>query len=149
MTHTKILFSLSLSVSRRRLSYRLVLSNGKLKYLEKKLFTVWLARSCALRAFWKFQDVFFLLFLNELRESWEEIEEKKCVTLEKKIRPLSFHHLTLLFLFWFSTPSARRRAAAKRKKLKNLGKSKSTDTEEEDAEDDCGDDGELEQSVQK
>ncbi|OXU26617.1 hypothetical protein TSAR_015744 [Trichomalopsis sarcophagae] len=31
---------------------------------------------------------------------------------------------------------ARRRAAAKRKKLKNLGKSKSTDTEEEDAEDD-------------
>lgn len=38
---------------------------------------------------------------------------------------------------------ARRRAAAKRKKLKNLGKSKSTDTEEEDAEDDCGDDGKL------
>lgn len=39
--------------------------------------------------------------------------------------------------------TARRRAAAKRKKLKNLGKSKSTDTEEEDADDDCGDDGEL------
>lgn len=36
---------------------------------------------------------------------------------------------------------ARRRAAAKRKKLKNLGKSKSTDTEEEDGEDDA-DDGE-------
>lgn len=37
--------------------------------------------------------------------------------------------------------SARRRAAAKRKKLKNLGKSKSTDTEEDDADEDCGDDG--------
>lgn len=36
---------------------------------------------------------------------------------------------------------ARRRAAAKRKKLKNLGKSKSTDTEEEDCDDDCADDG--------
>ncbi|XP_052566643.1 voltage-dependent calcium channel type A subunit alpha-1 isoform X3 [Culex pipiens pallens] len=35
---------------------------------------------------------------------------------------------------------ARRRAAAKRKKLKNLGKSKSTDTEEDDADEDCGDD---------
>ncbi|XP_035895782.1 voltage-dependent calcium channel type A subunit alpha-1-like isoform X17 [Anopheles stephensi] len=35
---------------------------------------------------------------------------------------------------------ARRRAAAKRKKLKNLGKSKSTDTEEDDPDDDCGDD---------
>lgn len=39
--------------------------------------------------------------------------------------------------------AARRRAAAKRKKLKNLGKSKSTDTEEEDAEDDCADDGKF------
>ena len=39
--------------------------------------------------------------------------------------------------------AARRRAAAKRKKLKNLGKSKSTDTEEEDADEDCGDDGEF------
>ncbi|CRL08058.1 CLUMA_CG021016, isoform A [Clunio marinus] len=38
---------------------------------------------------------------------------------------------------------ARRRAAAKRKKLKNLGKSKSTDTEEEDVDDDCGDDGNM------
>ena len=49
------------------------------------------------------------------------------------------------FLFYDSLNSysllARRRAAAKRKKLKNLGKSKSTDTEEEDADDDCGDDG--------
>ncbi|XP_055677358.1 voltage-dependent calcium channel type A subunit alpha-1 isoform X1 [Lutzomyia longipalpis] len=36
---------------------------------------------------------------------------------------------------------ARRRAAAKRKKLKNLGKSKSTDTEEEEADEDCADDG--------
>ena len=36
---------------------------------------------------------------------------------------------------------ARRRNAAKRKKLKSLGKSKSTDTEEEEAEEDCGDDG--------
>nr|XP_029732756.1 voltage-dependent calcium channel type A subunit alpha-1-like isoform X8 [Aedes albopictus] len=35
---------------------------------------------------------------------------------------------------------ARRRAAAKRKKLRNLGKSKSTDTEEDDPDDDCGDD---------
>ncbi|XP_050089035.1 voltage-dependent calcium channel type A subunit alpha-1 isoform X8 [Anopheles aquasalis] len=35
---------------------------------------------------------------------------------------------------------ARRRAAAKRKKLKNLGKSKSTDTEEDDPDEDCGDD---------
>ncbi|XP_053696424.1 voltage-dependent calcium channel type A subunit alpha-1 [Sabethes cyaneus] len=35
---------------------------------------------------------------------------------------------------------ARRRAAAKRKKLKNLGKSKSTDTEEDDPDDDCADD---------
>ncbi|XP_070508107.1 voltage-dependent calcium channel type A subunit alpha-1 isoform X4 [Chironomus tepperi] len=42
---------------------------------------------------------------------------------------------------------ARRRAAAKRKKLKNLGKSKSTDTEEEDADDDCGDDGFLKSKV--
>lgn len=42
---------------------------------------------------------------------------------------------------------ARRRAAAKRKKLKNLGKSKSTDTEEEDADDDCGDDGELNDAI--
>ncbi|KAG5672200.1 hypothetical protein PVAND_002347 [Polypedilum vanderplanki] len=42
---------------------------------------------------------------------------------------------------------ARRRAAAKRKKLKNLGKSKSTDTEEEDAEDDCGEDGFLKSKV--
>ncbi|KAL5275640.1 cac family protein [Megaselia abdita] len=38
---------------------------------------------------------------------------------------------------------ARRRNAAKRKKLKSLGKSKSTDTEEEEAEEDCGDDGFL------
>jgi len=37
--------------------------------------------------------------------------------------------------------SARRRNAAKRKKLKSLGKSKSTDTEEEEAEEDYGDDG--------
>lgn len=43
---------------------------------------------------------------------------------------------------------ARRRAAAKRKKLKNLGKSKSTDTEEEDADDDCGDDGMLKGGLQ-
>ncbi|XP_050331189.1 voltage-dependent calcium channel type A subunit alpha-1 isoform X12 [Bactrocera neohumeralis] len=35
---------------------------------------------------------------------------------------------------------ARRRNAAKRKKLKSLGKSKSTDTEEEDGEEDYGDD---------
>ncbi|CAO1437735.1 unnamed protein product [Diamesa serratosioi] len=42
---------------------------------------------------------------------------------------------------------ARRRAAAKRKKLKNLGKSKSTDTEEEDADEDCGDDGFLNSKV--
>ncbi|XP_030081790.1 voltage-dependent calcium channel type A subunit alpha-1 isoform X16 [Drosophila hydei] len=38
---------------------------------------------------------------------------------------------------------ARRRNAAKRKKLKSLGKSKSTDTEEEEAEEDYGDDGYL------
>ncbi|XP_018802975.1 PREDICTED: voltage-dependent calcium channel type A subunit alpha-1 isoform X4 [Bactrocera latifrons] len=38
---------------------------------------------------------------------------------------------------------ARRRNAAKRKKLKSLGKSKSTDTEEEDGEEDYGDDGYL------
>lgn len=37
--------------------------------------------------------------------------------------------------------SARRRNAAKRKKLKSLGKSKSTDTEEEEGEEDYGDDG--------
>ncbi|XP_053660658.1 voltage-dependent calcium channel type A subunit alpha-1 isoform X2 [Anopheles marshallii] len=42
---------------------------------------------------------------------------------------------------------ARRRAAAKRKKLKNLGKSKSTDTEEDDPDDDCGDDGYLKAKV--
>jgi len=41
-------------------------------------------------------------------------------------------------LFW----AARRRAAAKKRKLKNLGKSKSTDTEEEEGED-GEDDGEL------
>lgn len=49
--------------------------------------------------------------------------------------------LTSLFLL-FSLP-ARRRAAAKRKKLRNLGKSKSTDTEEDDPDDDCGEDGKL------
>ncbi|XP_055846918.1 voltage-dependent calcium channel type A subunit alpha-1 isoform X9 [Episyrphus balteatus] len=38
---------------------------------------------------------------------------------------------------------ARRRNAAKRKKLKSLGKSKSTDTEEEEGEEDYGDDGYL------
>lgn len=38
---------------------------------------------------------------------------------------------------------ARRRNAAKRKKLKSLGKSKSTDTEEEEGEEDYGDDGML------
>jgi len=38
--------------------------------------------------------------------------------------------------------AARRRAAAKKRKLKNLGKSKSTDTEEEEGED-GEDDGEL------
>lgn len=38
--------------------------------------------------------------------------------------------------------AARRRAAAKKKKLKNLGKSKSTDTEEDEGEDEQ-DDGEL------
>lgn len=37
--------------------------------------------------------------------------------------------------------AARRRNAAKRKKLKSLGKSKSTDTEEEEGEEDYGDDG--------
>ncbi|XP_035783196.1 voltage-dependent calcium channel type A subunit alpha-1-like isoform X20 [Anopheles albimanus] len=42
---------------------------------------------------------------------------------------------------------ARRRAAAKRKKLKNLGKSKSTDTEEDDPDEDCGDDGYLKAKV--
>ncbi|XP_058446082.1 voltage-dependent calcium channel type A subunit alpha-1 isoform X9 [Malaya genurostris] len=42
---------------------------------------------------------------------------------------------------------ARRRAAAKRKKLKNLGKSKSTDTEEDDPDDDCGEDGYLKSKV--
>ncbi|XP_055541646.1 voltage-dependent calcium channel type A subunit alpha-1-like isoform X14 [Wyeomyia smithii] len=42
---------------------------------------------------------------------------------------------------------ARRRAAAKRKKLKNLGKSKSTDTEEDDPDDDCADDGYLKSKV--
>nr|XP_029732767.1 voltage-dependent calcium channel type A subunit alpha-1-like isoform X9 [Aedes albopictus] len=42
---------------------------------------------------------------------------------------------------------ARRRAAAKRKKLRNLGKSKSTDTEEDDPDDDCGDDGYLKSKV--
>uniref|UniRef100_A0A1B0EZA3 EF-hand domain-containing protein n=2 Tax=Lutzomyia longipalpis TaxID=7200 RepID=A0A1B0EZA3_LUTLO len=42
---------------------------------------------------------------------------------------------------------ARRRAAAKRKKLKNLGKSKSTDTEEEEADEDCADDGYLKSKV--
>lgn len=36
---------------------------------------------------------------------------------------------------------ARKRNAAKSKKLKSLGKSKSTDTEEEEAEEDYGDDG--------
>lgn len=41
----------------------------------------------------------------------------------------------------FFPVTARRRAAAKRKKLKNLGKSKSTDTEEEEVDEDCGDDG--------
>ncbi|XP_067640090.1 voltage-dependent calcium channel type A subunit alpha-1 isoform X11 [Eurosta solidaginis] len=38
---------------------------------------------------------------------------------------------------------ARRRNAAKRKKLKSLGKSKSTDTEEEEGDEDYGDDGYL------
>ncbi|XP_037935071.1 voltage-dependent calcium channel type A subunit alpha-1-like isoform X1 [Teleopsis dalmanni] len=38
---------------------------------------------------------------------------------------------------------ARRRTAAKKKKLKSLGKSKSTDTEEEEGEEDYGDDGYL------
>lgn len=47
------------------------------------------------------------------------------------------------FLASFFVHTARRRAAAKRKKLRNLGKSKSTDTEEDDPDDDCGDDGEL------
>uniref|UniRef100_A0A336JZB9 Voltage-dependent calcium channel type A subunit alpha-1 n=1 Tax=Culicoides sonorensis TaxID=179676 RepID=A0A336JZB9_CULSO len=42
---------------------------------------------------------------------------------------------------------ARRRAAAKKKKLKNLGKSKSTDTEEDEADDDIGDDGYLKSKV--
>lgn len=46
------------------------------------------------------------------------------------------------FPLFFFVETARRRAAAKRKKLKNLGKSKSTDTEEDDADEDCGDDGE-------
>lgn len=36
---------------------------------------------------------------------------------------------------------ARRKAAAKRNKLKNLGKSKSTDTEDEDASEECTEDG--------
>lgn len=43
------------------------------------------------------------------------------------------------FLTYYFT--ARRRNAAKRKKLKSLGKSKSTDTEEEEGEEDYGDDG--------
>ncbi|KAJ6638739.1 Voltage-dependent calcium channel type A subunit alpha-1, partial [Pseudolycoriella hygida] len=38
---------------------------------------------------------------------------------------------------------ARRKAAAKRNKLKNLGKSKSTDTEDEDASEECAEDGFL------
>ncbi|XP_063695784.1 voltage-dependent calcium channel type A subunit alpha-1 isoform X3 [Culicoides brevitarsis] len=42
---------------------------------------------------------------------------------------------------------ARRRAAAKKKKLKNLGKSKSTDTEEDEGDDDIGDDGYLKSKV--
>lgn len=55
--------------------------------------------------------------------------------------PKTFRIHPLIRAIWLFL--ARRRAAAKRKKLKNLGKSKSTDTEEEDADDDCGDDGEL------
>lgn len=39
------------------------------------------------------------------------------------------------------TFTARRKAAAKRNKLKNLGKSKSTDTEDEDASEECTEDG--------
>lgn len=57
--------------------------------------------------------------------------------------PRRFH--SLICISWLLL--ARRRAAAKRKKLKNLGKSKSTDTEEEDADDDCGDDGELNDAI--
>lgn len=45
-----------------------------------------------------------------------------------------------MYIIFYSF-AARRRNAAKRKKLKSLGKSKSTDTEEEDGEEDYGDDG--------
>lgn len=43
--------------------------------------------------------------------------------------------------FCLQTLIARRKAAAKRNKLKNLGKSKSTDTEDEDASEECTEDG--------
>lgn len=53
------------------------------------------------------------------------------------------YHVHFNFDAFFFVFAARRRVAAKRKKLKNLGKSKSTDTEDEEADDDCGDEGKL------
>lgn len=66
-------------------------------------------------------------------------EEEKMHIMEGNVRTFLCYLENNQFFSPFYT--ARRRAAAKRKKLKNLGKSKSTDTEEEDCDDDCADDG--------
>ncbi|XP_055380450.1 voltage-dependent calcium channel type A subunit alpha-1 isoform X7 [Condylostylus longicornis] len=73
-----------------------------------------------------FQDA-MAAYLNWITQAEEVILAEERTTEEEKMHIIE----------------ARRRNAAKRKKLKSLGKSKSTDTEEEEAEDDYGDDGFL------
>lgn len=65
-------------------------------------------------------------------------EEEKMHIMEGIAKLIYSLIMATLISYYYA---ARRRAAAKRKKLKNLGKSKSTDTEEEDCDDDCADDG--------
>lgn len=132
--------------------------NEKKSLNEKLLMWCWLwhARWEAL----SFQDVFFFLLLFNGIETFTSYDNENYSQrtpeyqqkfnanyafkgLEWPQSPTRVTHYGWRFALFSPLSTARRRAAAKRKKLKNLGKSKSTDTEEEDAEDDCGDDGEL------
>lgn len=78
------------------------------------------------------------IILGEDRTTEEERMHIMEGWFEKKIM---FCSTTKKIYTILNTLIARRKAAAKRNKLKNLGKSKSTDTEDEDASEECTEDG--------
>lgn len=91
----------------------------------------------------EYNIILFIIVCRGSYIGWRKNNRRRKITHNGRYILLSVLKFSIFYKYYFiHFLTARRRAAAKKKKLKNLGKSKSTDTEEEEADEDVGDDGE-------